>query len=146
MFAEPVNCPWAPVIIGAVVIAVAWPASIYGAYRRGVRSQQDQVKRDAQAAKQNLRKKFIDLVKQFKTNVSASARRDAWMDFFKDNVVQLVADYETIRPDLEWADKNRMDEAMNTIKRFGGMSPGEISDACTENNELFDALNKFREV
>ena len=101
---------------------------------------------EAQEAKESLQKKFIDSANRFKTNVSISEHPDTWVDFFKDNVAQLISDYETIRPDLEWKGKKRMDEAMNSIKRFASMNHEELRVACRNDGELFDALKKFPET
>jgi hypothetical protein len=101
---------------------------------------------EARQAKQSLRKKFIDLANNLKTNVCSSERPDAWVDFFKDNVAQFISGYEMIRPDLAWKEKKRMDEAMNSIKRFASMNHDDIHAACRHDNELFDALKKFPET
>ena len=146
MFNIPANCPTAPVIVGAIVTVVGWPVTAYFAYRSGWRSQRMRLEWEAQKAKQSLRKKFMDSANQFRTNVSISEHPDTWVDFFKDNVAQLISDYETIRPDLEWKAKKRIDEAMNSLKRFATMSHEDIRAACRNDGELFDALKKFSET
>ncbi len=146
MFNLPASCPTTPVIVGAIVVVVGWPLTTWFAYRLGFRSQRVRMEWEAQEAKKSLRTKFIDLANRFKTTVSRSEQPDAWVDFFKDNVAQLISDYETIRPELKWNEKKRMDEALNSIKRFASMSPGEICAACRHDSELFDALKKFPET
>jgi len=101
---------------------------------------------EAQEAKKSVHRKFIELANRFKTTVSISERPDNWVDFFKDNVAGFVSDYEKIRPDLKWNEKKRMDEAMNSIKRFAAMNHEEIRAACRNDSELFDALKKFPEM
>jgi hypothetical protein len=141
----PANCPMVPVIIGAIVTAIGWPVTAYFAYRAGFRSQRMRMEWEAQQAKLSLRTKFMDLANNLRTNVSVSERRENWVDFFKDNVTQFVSDYEVIRPDLVWKEKKKMDEAMNSIRRFASMNPEEIYAACRTDSELFDALKKFPE-
>jgi hypothetical protein len=135
-----------PVIVGAIVTVVGWPLTAWFAYRLGWRSQRMRIEWEAQKAKQSLRMKFIDLANSLKTNVSISEHPDTWVDFFKDNVVQLISDYQAIRPDLTWKEKKGMDEAMNSIKRFAGMNDDDIRAACRNDSELFDALKKFPEI
>lgn len=146
MFNLPANCPTTPVIVGAIVAVVGWPVTAWFAYRMGFRSQRVRMEWEAQNAKQSLRTKFIDLANRFKTTVSSSERPEVWVEFFKDNVTQLVSDYEMIRPDMKWNEKKRIDEAMNSIKRFASMNPGEICATCRHDSELFDALKKFPET
>jgi hypothetical protein len=146
MFNLPANCPTTPVIVVAIVAIVGWPLTGWFAYRMGFRSQRVRMEWEAQEAKKSLRKKFIDLANRFRTTISIPERPDTWVDFFKDNVAQLISDYELIRPDLKWNEKKKMDEAMNSIKRFASMSPEEIRAACRHDNELFDALKKFPEA
>ncbi|HEX3625233.1 MAG TPA: hypothetical protein VH280_07400 [Verrucomicrobiae bacterium] len=142
----PASCPINPVIVGAIVTIVAWPVTVLLAYQSGLRTQRKRVEWEAQKAKQDFRKAFFDSANRFKTNVSISENPNNWVDFFKDNVRKLISDYEMIRPDLKWKDKKRMDEAMNSIKRYAPMNEREIRDACRHDNELFDALKKFPEV
>jgi hypothetical protein len=146
MFNVPANCPMTPVIVGAIVTVVGWPITAWFAYRSGLRSHRMRLEWEAQKAKESLQKKFMDSANRFKTNVSISEHPDTWVDFFKDNVRQLIADYETIRPDLEWKQKKRMDEAMNSLKRFAIMNHDDIRAACRNDGELFDALKKFPET
>lgn len=146
MFNLPSNCPTAPVIVGAIIVVVGWPLTAWFAYRLGLRSHRVQMEWDAQQAKRSVHRKFFDSANRFKTTVSGSERPESWVDFFKDNVRQLISDYETIRPDLKWNEKKRMDEAMNSIKRFATMNPGEICATCRQDTELFDALKKFPET
>ena len=101
---------------------------------------------DAQQAKKSVHRKFIESANRFRENVSISEHRDTWVDFFKDNAAQLVSDYETIRGDLRWSEKKRMDEAMNSIRRFASMNREEICTTCRNDSELFDALKKFPEA
>lgn len=145
MFNLPANCPTSLVIVGAIVTVAGWPATAWFAYRVGFRSQRVRMEWEAEQAKQSLKKNFFDSANRFRTNVSISENPDTWVDYFKDNVRQLIADYETIRADLEWKEKKRMDEAMNSIQRFAGMDHKEIRAACRNDGELFDALKKFPE-
>jgi hypothetical protein len=145
MFNLPANCPMMPVIVAAIVTVVGWPVTTWFAYRSGLRSHRMRLEWEAQEAKKSLQKKFFDSASRFKTNVSISEHPDTWVDFFTDNVRQLIADYETIRPDLEWKQKKRIDEAMNSLKRFAVMDHGDIRAACRNDGELFDALKKFPE-
>lgn len=145
MFNVPATCPMTPVIIGVIVTVVGWPVTAWFAYRSGLRSHRMQMEWEARQAKQSLQTKFIDLANRFKTTVAASERPDHWVDFFKDNVVQFISDYEKIRADLGWKEKKRMDEAMNSIKRFASMNEEDIRAACRTDSELFDALKKFPE-
>jgi hypothetical protein len=146
MFNLPSNCPTTPVIVVALITVVGWPMSAWFAYRSGLRSQRMRFEWEAQQAKQSLRKKFLDLANQFKTNVPASERPDNWVEFFKDNAAQFVSAYEMIKPDLPWKEKKRMDEAMNSIKRFASMNDDDIRAACRNDSELFDAFKKFPEI
>ncbi|HUA65694.1 MAG TPA: hypothetical protein VME24_07595 [Alphaproteobacteria bacterium] len=146
MINPPASYPAIPVIVGAIVVAVGWPATAYVAYRLGFRSQRVRMEWEAQEAKKSVHRKFIELANRFKTTVSISERPDNWVDFFKDNVAGFVSDYEKIRPDLKWNEKKRMDEAMNSIKRFAAMNHEEIRAACRNDSELFDALKKFPEM
>jgi hypothetical protein len=140
----PASCPTILVIIGTIVTVIGWPVSACFAYRLGFRSQRMRMEWEAQKAKQTFRKKFIHLADDLRTNVSE--RPDTWVDFFKDNVARLVSDYQTIRPELKWAEKKKLDEAMNSIKRFAGMNEDEIHAACRSDTELLDALKKFPEA
>jgi hypothetical protein len=139
----PATCPMVPVIIGAIVTVVGWPVTAYFAYRSGFRSQRMRMEWEAQKAKLSLRTKFMDLANDL--SVSISERRDNWVEFFKDNITQFVSDYQVIRPDLAWKEKKKMDEAMNSIRRFASMNHDEIYTACRTDSELFDALKKFPE-
>jgi hypothetical protein len=51
-----------------------------------------------------------------------------------------------IRADLAWKEKKKMDEAINSIKRFASMNHEELYAACWTDTELFDALKKFPET
>lgn len=146
MFRLPANCPTTPVIIGAILTVVGWPVSAWFAYRLGFRSQRMRFEWEAQKAKQSLRKRFVDLANDLRTNVSTTERPDNWVEIFKEKASQLVSDYEMIRPDLAWKEKKRIDEAMNTIKRFAIMDHDDIHAACGNDSELFDALKKFPET
>lgn len=141
----PATCPMIAVIVGAIVTVVGWPLTAYFAYRSGLRSHRAQMEWEAQKAKQSLRTKFFDLANSFKTNVSISDNPEGWVDFFKDNVAQLISGYQVIRQDLAWKEKKRIDEAMNSIKRFAIMNEDEIRAARRTDDELFDALKKLPE-
>lgn len=146
MFNLPATCPTPPVIVGAIVTVVGWPLTAWFAYRSGWRSQRMRIEWEAQKAKESLHKKFFDFANSFKAEVSVPDHPDTWLEFFKDNVAQLISDYQVIRPDLAWKETKRMDEAMNSIKRFAGMNENEIRAACRNDSELFDALKKFPEA
>ncbi|HEY1788088.1 MAG TPA: hypothetical protein VGJ73_08035 [Verrucomicrobiae bacterium] len=142
----PANCPTPYVIAGVIVTVIGWPVTAWFAYRSGSHSQRIRIEWEAQQAKQSLKRKFMDSLNRFKTNVSVSENPDSWVDYFKDNVAQLISDYQTIGLDLKWKEKKKMDEAMNSIKRFAAMNEDEIRAACRTDTELFDALKKFPEA
>ncbi|HEV2329109.1 MAG TPA: hypothetical protein VGY56_10015 [Verrucomicrobiae bacterium] len=144
MFTVPANCPTTPVIIGAILTVVGWPATAWLAYRSGFRSQRMRMEWEAQKAKQSQRQKFFDLANDLK--VSTAERPDNWIEIFKEKAAHLVSNYEMIRSDLAWKEKRRIDEAMNTIKRFAVMDHDDIHAACGNDSELFDALKKFPET
>ncbi|HEV2455529.1 MAG TPA: hypothetical protein VGY98_14790 [Verrucomicrobiae bacterium] len=146
MFAVPANCPTSLVIAGAIITIVGWPVTACFAYRKGLRSQRARMEWEAQQAKRALRKKFIDLANRLKATVSVSERPQNWVDFFKDNVVQLISDYEAIRAELEWKEKKRIEEAMSSIRRFASMDHDEIYLACRSDSELADAFKKIPEA
>src|SRR5215469_11471648 len=122
MLNVPASFPAVPVIVGAIIAVVGWPLTAWFAYRLGLRSHRVRMEWDAQQAKKSVHRKFIESANRFRENVSISEHRDTWVDFFKDNAAQLVSDYETIRGDLRWSEKKRMDEAMNSIRRFASMN------------------------
>jgi hypothetical protein len=135
-----------PVIAGAIVTFVGWPLTAWFAYRSGFRSQRMRMEWEAQKAKQYLRTKFMDLANDLKTKVAGPERPSDWAEFFKDNATQFVSDYQVIRADLAWKEKKKMDEAINSIKRFASMNHEELYAACWTDTELFDALKKFPET
>jgi len=142
----PTTCPTIPVIIGAIITVVGWPATAWFAYRAGWRSQRMRIEWEAQKAKEAFQKNFFDSANRLKAEVSISDHPETWVDFFKENVTQFISDYQTVRLDLKWNEKKKMDEAMNSIKRFASMNEREIRAACRNDSELFDALKKFPEA
>jgi hypothetical protein len=146
MFNVPATCPTILVVVGAIVTVVGWPLTTYLAYRSGFRSQLMRLEWEALKAKQALRQKFFDSANDLKTNVSVSDHPETWLDYFKDNIAKFISDYQVIRPDLAWKERKRIDEAMNSLRRFAPMNEDEIRAACRTDSELFDALKKLPEV
>src|SRR5215469_5308434 len=97
MFKVPANFPAIPVIVGAIVVAIGWPVTVWLAYRLGFRSQRVRMEWEAQQAKKSVHRKFIELANRFKANFSSFERPENWVEFFKDNVAEFVSDYEKIR-------------------------------------------------
>ena len=130
-------------VIAICITVIGWPITAYVAYRFGLRSKKMERQWAMEDAKKKRRADFLSVIDALRNTIQTSGGDPTeWVNFFKDNIVGILAAYSKTAIELEGEEKTHIDDAMRVFRAIGTMSHGDIYE---RQQELFDAINRIPE-